>query len=86
MLAYDRPERLSMTHYSPLSGAGDVPESYHTLVYTLTEVDGGTRLDLEQDGCTSEEQAEQFSTNWQGYLDGLQRVAEAEAQTDARQG
>ena len=60
-----------MTHFSPLMGAADVPESYHTLVYSLTAADGGTRLELTQDGCDSDEQAAQFSANWQGMLDGL---------------
>jgi hypothetical protein len=31
---------------------------------------------LTQDGCESEEQAEQFSQNWQGMLDGLKSVVE----------
>ena len=36
VLAYDEPHVLSMTHYSPVMGQPDEPESYHTLVYTLT--------------------------------------------------
>ena len=31
---------------------------------------------LTQDGCDSAEQAEQFSQNWQGMLEGLKQVAE----------
>lgn len=65
------PRVLSMTHYSPLTGNNDVPENYHTLVYTLTPTDSGTRLELTQDGCDSDEQATQFSQNWQGMLDSL---------------
>jgi len=67
---------LSMTHYSPLMGEEDVPESYHTLVYTLTPTEQGTRLELTQDGCDSDEQAEQFSGNWQAMLDGLRAHVE----------
>src|SRR6476660_2233383 len=33
---------LKSTHYSPLSGAEDKPENYHTLTYTLSEADGKT--------------------------------------------
>jgi uncharacterized protein YndB with AHSA1/START domain len=54
-----------------LMGDEDVPESYHTLVYTLTATDNGTRLELSQDGCDSDEQAAQFSQNWQAMLDRL---------------
>ena len=76
VLTYDEPQLLSVTHYSPLMGQPDAPESYHTLVYILTEHAGGTLLELTQDGCTDEEQAEQFSTNWQQMLDGLKSQVE----------
>ncbi|UZF59331.1 SRPBCC domain-containing protein (plasmid) [Gordonia polyisoprenivorans] len=71
VLVYDEPRKLSMTHYSPMMGQPDEPENYHTLVYTLTRTDSGTHLALTQDGNDSEEQAEQFSRNWQRMLDGL---------------
>ena len=58
-------------------GQPDEPENYHTLVYTLTATDRrGTHLDLTQDGNESEEQAEQFSQNWQSMLDGLKAQVE----------
>ena len=76
VLEYDEPSRLSVTHYSPMMGEPDEPENYHTLVYTLTESGDGTSVELTQDGCDSEEQAEQFSANWQQMLDGLKTVAE----------
>jgi hypothetical protein len=53
-----------------------VPENYHTLRYHLSQAGSGTAVSLTQDGCASEEQAEQFSRNWQGMLDGLKKVAE----------
>ena len=76
VLAYDEPHRLSVTHYSPLSGQDDAPENYHTLVYTLTRTGDATRVELTQDGCDSEEQAQQFSANWQAFLDGLRQVVD----------
>lgn len=69
--------RLAVTHWSPLTGEDDVPENYHTVRYELAGSDGGTRVTLDQDGCASEEQAEQFSRNWQGMLEGLKQVAES---------
>jgi uncharacterized protein YndB with AHSA1/START domain len=76
VLTFDEPQRLSVTHDSPLLGQPDEPESYHTLVYLLTEHEGGTLLELTQDGCTDQDQAEQFSENWQQMLDGLKDLVE----------
>jgi len=76
VLTYDEPRTLSVTHYSPMMGQPDEPENYHTLVYTLTANDDGTHLELTQDGNESEEQAEQFSQNWQQMLDGLKAHVE----------
>jgi len=76
VLVHDQPETLSMTHYSPMMGQPDEPENYHTLVYRLTPSGGRTTVVLTQDGCDTEEQAEQFSANWQQMLDGLKAVAE----------
>jgi uncharacterized protein YndB with AHSA1/START domain len=76
VLTYDEPHVLSVTHYSPMMGQPDEPESYHTLVYTLTVADQGTHLELTQDGNDSEEQAEQFSQSWQTMLDGFKALVE----------
>jgi uncharacterized protein YndB with AHSA1/START domain len=76
VLTYDQPNVLSVTHYSPMMGQPDEPENYHTLVYTLSASDDGTHLELTQDGNESEEQAEQFSQNWQTMLDGLKAHVE----------
>src|SRR4051794_30378577 len=71
VLTYDEPRTLSVTHYSPMMGQPDEPENYHTLVYTLTADGDRTHLELTQDGCTDEAEAERFSRNWQDMLDGL---------------
>jgi uncharacterized protein YndB with AHSA1/START domain len=76
VLTYDEPRELSVTHYSPLTGQDDKPENYHTLVYTLQEQDGRTRVSLAQDNCADEREAEQFSANWQQMLDGLKAHVE----------
>jgi uncharacterized protein YndB with AHSA1/START domain len=77
VLEAEAPNRLSMTHYSPLMGQEDRPENYHTVTYTLTPTrDGRTTVALEQDGNESAEQAEQFSQNWQGMLESLRQTVE----------
>jgi uncharacterized protein YndB with AHSA1/START domain len=77
VVTVEPPRVLAVTHYSPLMGAEDKPESYHLVRYELTPSDeDGTAISLTQDGCDSPEQAEQFSQNWQGMLDGLKSVVE----------
>jgi uncharacterized protein YndB with AHSA1/START domain len=77
VLDFDAPNRLSVTHYSPLMGQEDHPENYHTVTYTLSgEASGPTTVTLEQDGNDSAEQAEQFSASWQSMLEALKATAE----------
>lgn len=76
VLEVDAPNRLSVTHYSPLMGGADVPESYHTIVYELSG-DGPTTVALTQDGNDSAEQAERFTANWQGMLESLKAEVES---------
>ena len=76
MLEAEPGSRLVLTHFSPLMGGDDVPENYHTLRYELSDSGVGTSLSLTQDNNSSEEQAAQFSKNWQGMLDGLKQVVE----------
>ena len=68
--------RLVVTHFSPMSGLPDVPESYHRLEYVVEPVDGGTRVVLEQDNNPTEESARHSAENWQAMLDGVKTVAE----------
>ena len=70
------PRVLSVTHYSPMMGEPDEAENDHTLVYALTASGQGTHLELTQGGCDGEEQAAQFSQNWQAMLDGLKTHVE----------
>lgn len=73
VLVYDEPHTLSTTHYSPLTGEPDEPESYHTVTYVLAGGEGGTTVTLSQDGNSSEEQAEQFSATWGQMLEALKK-------------
>ncbi len=50
--------RLELTHFSPLSGQEDIPENYHTMVYTLEASDAGTALSLTQDNNADQEAAD----------------------------
>ena len=76
VLAYDEPRRLSVTHFSPLTGQDDAPENYHTLVYQLSDADDGTHVELSQDNNGSEEEAEHSTQNWTMVLEGLKKQVE----------
>ena len=76
VLAIDPPNRLVVTHYSPMSGEEDIPENYHRLTYTLEPAGDLTRVALEQTGNSSEGAAEHSTANWQAMLDGLKKAAE----------
>ena len=76
VLEFAPPQRLVVTHHSPMMGQDDRPENYHRIAYDLAEVDGRTTLTLEQDGNDSPEQAQQFSRNWQQMFERLKAEVE----------
>jgi uncharacterized protein YndB with AHSA1/START domain len=77
VLLVEAPHRLVTTHYSPLSGVPDVPESYHTVSYTLEPIgDDRTRVVLTQDRNASEEEAEHSASNWEAMLEALRAAVE----------
>ncbi|GIG21976.1 hypothetical protein Cch01nite_27000 [Cellulomonas chitinilytica] len=67
----DRPRLLRYSHFSPLGGRPDVPESYHHLTFTLDEHDDGTTVTLVQDNAASPEEAEHSSGMYQQMLGAL---------------
>jgi uncharacterized protein YndB with AHSA1/START domain len=76
ILEVDPGRLLKVTHYSPLSGQPDVPESYHTLTYELTDRGTRTHLSLSQDNNASEEEAEHSRGMWQLLVSGVKEAAE----------
>jgi uncharacterized protein YndB with AHSA1/START domain len=76
VLEIDPPNRLVVTHFSPMSGEEDAEANYHRLSYVLAPEGDGTRVELEQAGNSTEEAAEHSLENWQAMLDGLKKAAE----------
>lgn len=76
VLEADEGKRLAYTHYSPLSGAADSPENYHTLVWTLNEIADGTELSVSQDNNATVEEADSNRVNWLSMLASLKAVVE----------
>jgi len=77
---------LRYTHFSPLSGQPDRPESYHTVTIALSDAaeplkppkpsSTSTRLVLTQDNNTTDEAREHSEKNWAMVLTGLKNYLE----------
>lgn len=76
VLKYERPTTLQYSHYSPLSGAPDLPENYHAVTIHLAELETGVEIVLIQDNNTSEEEKEHSEKNWGMMLEGLKKYIE----------
>ena len=70
------PQRLVVTHFSPLTGQEDRPENYHTVVYELIDRDGNTQVELNQDNNGDQDEADRASANWAMMLTGLKETVE----------
>jgi uncharacterized protein YndB with AHSA1/START domain len=77
ILDFEPPRLLRSTHFSPLGGQPDIPENYHTLTYTLTEVGAKTEVELTQDNNSSQDEAAHSAANWKQMLEALKSVVES---------
>jgi uncharacterized protein YndB with AHSA1/START domain len=72
-----RPKQLlEYSHYSPLTGAPDAPESYHTVSIELAEATGRTTVTLSQDNNPNDEARQHSEQNWKTMLEALKKVVE----------
>ncbi len=78
ILEIQQGKRLRYSHFSPLSGAPDRPESYHTVTIQLDGPDGAIHVDLSQDNNPSEKARDESRRNWSMMLDGLKKTVETE--------
>lgn len=74
VLEFQKPHRISYTHWSNFSGKPDLPENYVTVTYELRALSGSTVLTVSQN-CLEHEQ-ERCETNWKVVLDGLKKLFE----------
>lgn len=77
ILAFDPPELLKTTHYSPASGLPDVPENHHTVVYRLAEEADGTTVTIRQGNNSSEKEVEQSTATWRLVLQNLKEFLDS---------
>jgi uncharacterized protein YndB with AHSA1/START domain len=77
VIAIERQRLLKYTHWSPMGGTPDKPESYHTVTYELTGDAGKTTLTLTQDNNATQDEANKMAEdNWGPVLKGLKETAE----------
>jgi uncharacterized protein YndB with AHSA1/START domain len=71
------PERtLQYSHWSPLAGKPDRPESYHTVTVELSGSGDRTKVWLTQDGNETEASRDESAKNWRTMLQSLKKVVE----------
>jgi uncharacterized protein YndB with AHSA1/START domain len=71
--------QLRYSHFSPLSGSPDRPESYHIVTIQMDGPDGAIRVELSQNNNPTEEAREVSRRNWSAMLSELKKTVEAEA-------
>ena len=69
-------EKLEYTHYSPLTGKPDVPDSYHTVTVTLIGQGDQTSVSIAQDNNPDDEARKHSEENWNTMLSGLRKYVE----------
>jgi uncharacterized protein YndB with AHSA1/START domain len=80
VLAVERGRKLSVSHWSPLTGDADAPENYHVVTYELAPEGSQTRVTLTQSNLkggvkpSDVEKRGEFEKNWTMVLDGLAKV------------
>jgi uncharacterized protein YndB with AHSA1/START domain len=77
ILKFQPNKLLEYTHYSPLEGAPDVPDSYHTVRIELSESGAQTNVSLAQDNNQNDEARKHSEQNWKQMLEGLKKTVEA---------
>jgi uncharacterized protein YndB with AHSA1/START domain len=76
ILQFKAGRRLKYSHFSPLSGLPDKPESYHTVTIELSDEEDHTRVSLTQDNNPSEQARDHSETNWGIMLTALKSFLE----------
>ncbi len=80
ILMVDEGRRLAFSHYSPMSGAPDKPDSYHVVTFDLEPQRGATKVTLTQSNLKGDvkpsdvEHKAQYEKTWAAVLDGLSKA------------
>jgi len=67
---------IQYSHFSPLSGLPDMPESYHIVTIELSNDGAQTLVSLSQDNNATEQEREHSESNWGMMLTSLKKYLE----------
>jgi len=76
ILQFEPGRTLQYSHFSPLSGLPDKPESYHTVTIELSGEGNQTRVSLAQDNNPTEQARDHSENNWETMLTALKTFLE----------
>ncbi|MGC4038798.1 MAG: SRPBCC domain-containing protein [Chitinophagaceae bacterium] len=76
ILEIEPQKKLKYSHFSPLSGAEDKPDNYHTVTINVSGQNRHTTVTLSQDKNKTEQSKEESQKNWEMMLNGLKKVVE----------
>jgi uncharacterized protein YndB with AHSA1/START domain len=76
ILQIEPPRLLVHSHWSPMSGLPDTPESYQQVSWELSEGDGGTELTIREVNLPSEEAKATSEKSWRIVLENLKKLVE----------
>jgi uncharacterized protein YndB with AHSA1/START domain len=77
VLRHEPEKVLVSTHWSPLSGAPDRPENYHTVTYTLSDKGDSTEITITQDNNSTEQEKAHSEQNWNTVLENMRQLLES---------
>ena len=69
-------QTIQYSHFSPLSGLPDEPESYHIVTIELSNDEAQTLVSLSQDNNSDEQEREHSENNWGMMLTSLKKFLE----------
>jgi uncharacterized protein YndB with AHSA1/START domain len=67
---------IQYSHFSPLSGLPDMPETYHIVTIELSNDGAQTLVSLSQDNNATEQEREHSESNWGMMLTSLKKYLE----------
>ena len=76
VLSFEPMHTFSYTYLSSMSGTEDTPSNYQTLVFTLTESEGGTVVTVDQSNSPTQEASDHSASNWATVLKGMKKLIE----------
>jgi uncharacterized protein YndB with AHSA1/START domain len=76
IVRFEPPRLLEHSHWSPLSGKPDRPESYQRVIWALSERNGGTEVTITEHNLPSTEAKQVSDQSWKTVLTNLRNLLE----------